>query len=38
MFNPQICSKNEVNQTQAAELSLDLFLSTVKMDINIFLS
>lgn len=21
MFNPQLCSKNEVNQTQAAELS-----------------
>lgn len=38
MFNLQICSRNEVNHTPAAELSLDLFLATVKMDINIFLS
>ena len=37
MFNPQICSRSDVNQTQATELYPDLFV-TVNMDINIFLS
>lgn len=38
MFNPHIFSRSEVNQTQGKKLSPDLFVATVNMDINIFLS
>ena len=38
MFNPHIFSRSEVNQTQGMKLYLDLFVATVNMDINIFLS
>lgn len=38
MFNRQICSRSEVDRSQVTELSPDLFVATVKMDINIFLS
>lgn len=34
MFNPQICSRSEVNQSQDTELSPDLFVATVKINAN----